>query len=96
MAALNFPSSPTIGQIYTANSKVFEWNGTSWINSTSTAGGGGGATGAGGDEVFYENDKIITTNYTITAGKSASSVGDITVNPGVTVTVPSGSRWVIL
>ena len=66
------------------------YNGVSWGAI------GGGATGGGADEVFVENNLIITTNYTITAGKSASSVGDITVNTGVTVTVPSGSRWVIL
>lgn len=57
---------------------------------------GGGATGGGGDEVFIENSLTVTTSYSIPSGKSASSVGTITVNSGVTVTVPSGSRWVIL
>lgn len=66
------------------------YNGTSWGQI------GGGATGGGGDQVFVENNQTVTTNYTITAGKSASSTGDITINSGVTVTIPSGSRWVIL
>jgi len=57
---------------------------------------GGGATGAGGDQVFVENSKIVTASYTITTGKCASSVGPITINSGVSVTVPSGSRWVVL
>jgi hypothetical protein len=57
---------------------------------------GAGATGGGADNVFVENSLTVTTDYTITAGKSASSVGDLTINSGVTVTVPSGSRWVIL
>jgi hypothetical protein len=57
---------------------------------------GAGATGGGADNVFVENSLIVTTDYTITAGKSASSVGDLTINSGITVTVPSGSRWVIL
>jgi hypothetical protein len=57
---------------------------------------GAGATGGGSDNVFVENSLTVTTNYTIAAGKSASSVGDLTINSGVTVTVPSGSRWVIL
>ena len=57
---------------------------------------GGGATGGGGDQVFVENGMIVTANYTITTGKSAESVGPITINSGKTVSVPSGSRWVIL
>lgn len=57
---------------------------------------GGGATGAGGDQVFVENSQVVTANYTITAGKSASSAGPITINNGITVTIPNGSRWVIL
>ena len=57
---------------------------------------GGGATGGGVDTVFVENSKIVTTSYTITSGKSAMSTGDITINGGVTITVPTGSRWVIL
>jgi len=57
---------------------------------------GGGATGGGGDAVFVENARVVTTNYTLTAGKSAESVGPITINSGVSVTVPSTQRWVIL
>jgi hypothetical protein len=42
------------------------------------------------------NNNIVTVSITIPTGYSASSVGPITVNTGVTVTVPSGSRWVVL
>jgi hypothetical protein len=57
---------------------------------------GGGATGAGGDTVFNLNSPTVTTSYSFPAGKNAMSVGAITINSGVTVTVPSGQRWVIL
>lgn len=57
---------------------------------------GGGATGGAGDTVFVENSLIVTTSYTITSGKSAMSAGPITINSGVTVTIPSGSRWVVV
>jgi hypothetical protein len=66
------------------------YNGTTWGTI------GGGATGGGGNQVFYENSQIVTTSYTITSGKSASSTGPITINSGAIVTIPSGSRWVIL
>jgi len=57
---------------------------------------GGGATGASGDEIFYENGQTVTTNYTLSTGKNAMSAGPITINSGVTVTVPSGASWVVV
>jgi hypothetical protein len=57
---------------------------------------GGGATGGGGDEVFVENARVVTANYTLSTGKSAESVGPITINSGVAVTIPSDERWLIL
>ena len=74
----------------TSTTKFEGYNGTAWGSV------GGGATGGGNDEVFVENSQTVTTNYTLTSGKSASSAGPITINSGVSVTIPSGSRWVIL
>jgi len=55
-----------------------------------------GATGGGSDEVFYENDQTVTSNYTITNGKNAMAAGPITINSGVTVTVGSGETLTIV
>lgn len=57
---------------------------------------GGGATGAGGDKVFYENGQTVTTDYTLTASTNAVTAGPVTINSGVTVTIPSGSSWVVV
>ena len=57
---------------------------------------GGGATGGGADEVFVENGQSVTVAYTIPATRNASSVGPITVESGIAVTVSDGSRWVVL
>lgn len=57
---------------------------------------GGGATGGGGNDVFYENSQVVTNSYTITTSKNAMSTGPITINSGIVVTVPTGSRWVVL
>ena len=86
------PASPANGQIrYNTTTSQFEgYQGGAWGQL------GGGATGAGGDEVFVENSRVVTTNYTIPVGKSAESVGPITINSGITVTVSSGERWVVL
>jgi hypothetical protein len=42
------------------------------------------------------NNLTVATNYSIPTGYSASSVGPVTVNSGISVTIPSGSRWVVL
>ena len=57
---------------------------------------GGGATGGGSDEIFYENGQTVTTNYTLTTNTNALTTGPISVDTGVTVTVPTGSRWVVV
>jgi hypothetical protein len=56
----------------------------------------GGALGGGTDQVFYENDTVITQNYTIGTNKNALTAGPVTINSGVTVVVPSGSAWSIV
>ena len=67
------------------------YNGTAW-----GAIAGGGATGGGSDAIFYENGQNVTTNYTITTNKNAMTAGPITIDSGVTVTVPSGSTWTVV
>jgi hypothetical protein len=85
------PGSPLGGMIrYNSDIDRFEGYTTAWGSI------GGGATGGGTDEVFQENELIVTTNYTLSTGYNAMSVGPITINSGVTVTIPSGQRWVIL
>jgi hypothetical protein len=54
-----------------------------------------GATVNSGSGVI-ENSATIAANITITSGSNAMSTGPITVDTGVTVTVSSGSRWVVL
>jgi hypothetical protein len=76
---------------FNSDTDKFEgYDGTAWGQL------GGGATGGGADQVFVENDQVVTTNYTIPSTKNAMSTGPITVDSGVSVTVSSGSRWVVL
>ena len=81
----------TLNFIGTGN--TFSTNGTT-VNVSIA--GGGGATGGSTDEVFFENDQTITTNYTITAGKNALSAGPVAINTSVLVTIPSNSHWSIV
>ena len=45
---------------------------------------------------IFVNSKTVAASYSIPSGSNASSTGPITVASGQTVTVPSGSRWVVL
>jgi hypothetical protein len=84
--------SPTAGMIrYNTTDASFEGYAAGEWGSI-----GGGATGAGGDQVFYENELTVTASYTLTTNRNAMSTGPITIDSGVTVTVPTGQRWVIL
>ena len=86
--------SPSAGYLrFNSSDSSFEgYDGSAW----GAIGGGGGASGGGSDAIFYENGQTITTSYSITANTNAMSTGPLTVNSGVSVTVPSGSRWVVV
>ena len=71
------------GKYLTTNGSAASWATINTDSNTTTKG-------------LYENNSIISANYTITSGNNAMSSGPITVNSGVTVTVPTGSRWVVL
>lgn len=53
------------------------------------------APGTLGTNGMYEMANTIYNSYTIATGSNAISAGPITINTGVTVTVPTGSTWVI-
>ncbi len=84
--------SPSAGMLrFNSTDTSFEgYNGSAWGSI------GGGASGGGSNAVFYENDQTVSVNYTIPADKNAMSTGTITVNSGVTVTVSSGARYVVI
>ena len=85
------PSAVTGMFRFNTDSGSFEgYNGTSW------GAVGGGASGGGGDAVFYENDQTVTTSYTVASDKNAMSTGPLSIDAGVTVTVETGARWVII
>ena len=76
----------TSGQVLTSGGAS---GAISWANAAA------GATGGGSDEWALEHDNTITTSYTIGTGKNVISAGPLTINNAATVTVPSGSFWVV-
>ena len=45
---------------------------------------------------LYEHEHTIDANYSISSGSNGMSAGPITISSGYSVTVPSGSTWVIV
>ena len=94
-----------VGSAVTSNSTGIDVTGV--VTATSFVGSGAnltdvdaGATGGGSDRVFFENGVAVASDYTIgtTFGATANalSAGPITINAGVTVTVPSGSVYTVV
>lgn len=81
--------TPAAGMIrYNSTSGEFEgYNGSAW----GTIGGGASAGGA-----IYQNKNSVSANFTLDTNYNGMSVGPLTIDSGVTVTVPTGQRWVIL
>jgi len=71
------------GEFLTTNGTAASWATLDTDANTTTKG-------------MYENHSVISTSYSITANNNAMSAGPITVNSGITVTVPATSTWTIL
>ena len=66
-----------------------------------TSGGASGAVSwqdaaASATGVILENQQAITSNYTLTANYNGLSVGPVTIQNSIAVTVPNGAVWMIL
>jgi len=89
------PGTPLTGMLR-FNTDLDSFEGYDGVEWGEIGGGGGGATGGGTDAVFIQNDQTVTSDYTIPADQNAMSTGPIEIDDGVTVTVSSGSRWVVI
>jgi hypothetical protein len=47
-------------------------------------------------DIFYENGKIVTADYTIPSTRNVVSAGPIEIADGVTVTIADGGEWTIV
>ena len=72
--------------IFTGNTKLLYKPSTGEFQSSILNAGNG----------IVVNSQTVATSYTIASGTSAMSAGPITVASGQSVTVSSGSRWVVL
>ena len=92
-------TTPTNGQIDIGNGTGFtRATLTAGSNVTITNGAGSitiAASGGGSSGPVLESYQTISSNYSVTAGSNAFSVGPVSVATGVAVTVPTGQVWLI-
>jgi len=79
-------TSGALANIYTGDAKYLYKPSTGELTSEHFVAGNG----------IFVNSLTIDTSYTIAAGTSGMSAGPVTVASGTTVTVSSGSRWVVV
>ena len=83
-ANLKISNTPTNGYVLTAQSG--NTGGLTWAEISS------GNTTA---NRMWEHAHTIASNYSITSGNNAIAAGPMTINSGISVTIPTGSTWVI-
>jgi hypothetical protein len=53
-------------------------------------------TGGGTNKIFYNNDVTVTVDYSIPPSQNSGTFGPITIDDGVTVTIPDTSTWTVI
>jgi hypothetical protein len=80
MAALDFPASPTLNQLYTANGNTWQWNGESWVSYTPSGilpvvNGGTGADTPSGARTNLSAQETLVSGTNIKTINSTSLLG---------------------
>ena len=79
-------TSGTPTTVYTSNAKLLYKPSTGELKASELVASNG----------IVVNSQTVSASYTIAVGFSAMSSGPVTVSSGQSVTVSSGSRWVVL
>jgi hypothetical protein len=79
-------TSGTAENIYTSNAKYLYKPSTGELQASELIASNG----------LVLNNATVAASYTIATGNNGMSVGPVTINSGISVTVSSGQRWVVL
>lgn len=95
MATIDFPNSPTVGQIFTAGNSSYRWTGAAWVSNNLGQIEAEDVVGLA-DYVrnFPAQISSKTANYTLVAGDANDLIqasGDITITVPAS-TLPVGTR----
>ena len=92
---------PSTGNVTIGNTTVSLGNtitsvGNLTLANTTIISGNANVTQVTATNGLIYNSNVVSSNATVSSGYNAMSAGNVTVASGITVTVASGSRWVIV
>jgi hypothetical protein len=76
----------TASTLFTSNAKLLYKPSTGELQASAVVSSNG----------LMINGTTVSASYTVASGQNAMSIGPMTINSGITVTVSSGQRWLIL
>jgi hypothetical protein len=79
-------TSGSASTLYTGNAKLLYKPSTGELQASASVSTNG----------LIINSTTVAASYTVASGQNAMSVGPMTINSGITVTVSSGQRWLVL
>jgi hypothetical protein len=79
-------TSGSASTLYTSNAKLLYKPSTGELQASAAVSTNG----------LIINSTTVSASYTVATGQNAMSIGPMTINSGITVTVSSGQRWLVL
>ena len=98
----NPPDNPAINTLWfnTETGKLYIYyqdnDSAQWVDTDVGGSTEAMPTGGGSDKVFYENDQNIKSDFTLDENTNAMTAGPITVDDGVSITIPAGQTWTVV
>ncbi|MCP4800847.1 MAG: hypothetical protein GY893_12940 [bacterium] len=96
-ASAKIPAGTTAQRDGSPSAGFFRWNTTEtqaeiYDGSAWSLVGGGNTT----EKALWEHSYTVAENYEVSSGNNALTAGPITINSSASVTIPSGSTWVVV
>jgi hypothetical protein len=93
---IKLPSGTTAERSGTPVNGMIRYNSTNSEFEGYSAGAWGGVGGAQANGTIVVNKRVVTSVYTMDAVYNGFSIGPIDIDTGGSVTIPSGSRWIVM
>ena len=74
---------------YTGSNQSLDTSSINYVFAKCWGAGGGGGTGGGGEQIFFESENAMDSDYAISSNHNALVAGPLTINATLTINSPS-------